>query len=224
MTYENFNRIISKLQEDTTVVLHLDSCVVDGMGTENYTIYRNTYFQFENGKLFRSVSHIYPEECKKISKNKIPLDSQIISLIEYKYGKKRYKNGTKNSKYFWLKGNKRIDFFDTLNKYVVVISDMSIEREILIGIENAKRETQIKEVDEESKIFSILKEKAKNDWPDDYITQEFWLNKQKEDYWYMKLLPDNNIKRRAQRDWPFDFTTQKYWYDKQMEAKERLKQ
>ena len=68
-----------------------------------------------------------------------------------------------------------------------------------------------------------LKAKAKKDWPDDYSTQEYWINEEIEAYGYMKTIPDGSIKRKAQQDWPLDFSTQKYWYDEQIEAKERIK-
>lgn len=76
---------------------------------------------------------------------------------------------------------------------------------------------------EREKVIEKLKARAKRDWPDDYTTQEYWINQQLEDYSYMLTIEDNSIKRRAQRDWPLDFSTQKYWYTEQIEAKERLK-
>ncbi|WP_295204243.1 hypothetical protein [uncultured Chryseobacterium sp.] len=67
-----------------------------------------------------------------------------------------------------------------------------------------------------------LKEKAKKDWPNDYSTQEFWINEQIEAYDYMETIEDNAIKKQAQKDWPLDFSTQKFWYEEQVEAKQRL--
>ncbi|NII81455.1 MULTISPECIES: hypothetical protein [unclassified Pedobacter] len=72
-------------------------------------------------------------------------------------------------------------------------------------------------------ITEKLKAKAKKDWPDDYTTQEFWVNEQINAYEYMLTIEDNSIKAKAQRDWPLDFTTQKFWYNEQIEAQERLK-
>ena len=68
-----------------------------------------------------------------------------------------------------------------------------------------------------------LKAKAKKDWPDDFTTQEYWVNEEMEAYKYMKTIPDGSIKRKAQHDWPLDFSTQKFWYNEQIEAKERMK-
>lgn len=76
---------------------------------------------------------------------------------------------------------------------------------------------------EREKVIEKLKARAKRDWPDDYTTQEYWINQQLDDYAYMLTIEDNSIKRKAQRDWPLDFSTQRYWYNEQIEAKERLK-
>jgi len=74
-----------------------------------------------------------------------------------------------------------------------------------------------------SETIRKLKERATRDWPNDYTTQEYWVNAEIEAYDYMLTIPDDEIKRSAQRDWPLDFTTQKYWYYEQVEAKERMK-
>jgi hypothetical protein len=76
---------------------------------------------------------------------------------------------------------------------------------------------------ERAAIIEQLKAKAAKDWPNDYSTQEFWINEEIAAYDHMLTVPDDAIKRAAQRDWPLDFTTQKFWYYQQMEAKERLK-
>jgi len=72
-------------------------------------------------------------------------------------------------------------------------------------------------------VVEKLKARAKRDWPNDYTTQEFWVNAQTEAYEYMLTIENNSIKKQAQRDWPLDFTTQKFWYNQQIEAKERMK-
>lgn len=72
-------------------------------------------------------------------------------------------------------------------------------------------------------IMNKLRKVAERDWPEDYTTQEYWLNQQKQCYAYMTTVPDSKLKRKAQRDWPLDFSTQKYWYNEQIEAKNRLK-
>ncbi|MGH2664868.1 hypothetical protein [Flavobacterium sp.] len=72
-------------------------------------------------------------------------------------------------------------------------------------------------------VLEKLKVKAKRDWPDDFTTQEFWINQQIEDYEYMLSIENNSIKSKAQKNWPLDFTTQKFWYGEQIEAQERMK-
>lgn len=94
-------------------------------------------------------------------------------------------------------------------------------------IENAENESNITSVVETSPsekeiIAEKLKVKAQRDWPDDYTTQEYWVNEQLEAYDYMLGIESNSIKKQAQRDWPLDFTTQKYWYNEQVEARERM--
>lgn len=80
-----------------------------------------------------------------------------------------------------------------------------------------------KDQQEEDAIKEKLKAKAKRDWPDDFTTQEFWVNEEIEAYKYMKTIPEGSIKKKAQHDWPLDFSTQKFWYNEQIEAKERMK-
>lgn len=81
----------------------------------------------------------------------------------------------------------------------------------------------VKRLDDEKDIIEEkLKQRAARDWPDDYITQEFWIDEQLDAYEYMLTIDDNSIKEKAQRDWPLDFVTQKFWYNEQVEAKERI--
>ncbi len=87
----------------------------------------------------------------------------------------------------------------------------------LVSPENEKVER------EKEMIIEKLKVKAKSDWPDDYSTQEFWVNEQIDAYEYMLTIEDNSIKAKAQQDWPLDFSTQKFWYNEQIEARERMR-
>jgi len=85
------------------------------------------------------------------------------------------------------------------------------------------QELEVQNTDPKKEAIIIkLKEKAKKDWPNDYSTQEFWINEQIEAYDYMETVEDNSIKKQAQRDWPLDFSTQKFWYEEQLEAKSRI--
>ena len=90
---------------------------------------------------------------------------------------------------------------------------------------NSNKKTEVASIttQQDQIVIEKLKLRAKRDWPNDYTTQEFWVNQQIEDYEYMKSIPQDPIKKKAQKDWPFDFTTQKYWYNEQIEAKERIK-
>lgn len=81
-----------------------------------------------------------------------------------------------------------------------------------------------KSISEKDIVKEKLKERAERDWPNDYTTQEFWMNEQLDAYDYMLGIEENSIKKQAQRDWPLDFVTQKFWYDEQIEAKERMNQ
>lgn len=91
------------------------------------------------------------------------------------------------------------------------------ENEIITTSEPNKNEA------EREAIIEKLKAKAKRDWPNDFTTQEFWLNEQIESYEYMLSIENNSIKAKAQQDWPLDFSTQKFWYNEQIEAQERMK-
>lgn len=84
------------------------------------------------------------------------------------------------------------------------------------------QEVEIKTDPKKDAVITKLKEKAKKDWPNDYSTQEYWINEEIEAYDYMETIEDNSIKRQAQRDWPLDFSTQKYWYEEQIEAQNRI--
>lgn len=91
------------------------------------------------------------------------------------------------------------------------------ETEPVVSVEQNKVDA------EKESIIEKLKAKAKKDWPNDFITQEFWVNEQIDAYEYMLTIEDNSIKARAQKDWPLDFLTQKFWYNEQVEAQDRMK-
>lgn len=96
------------------------------------------------------------------------------------------------------------------------------EKDSIKELRILQQEQERKLESEKQQVIAKLKERAKRDWPNDYTTQEYWINEQIEAYEYMLQIPDNSIKRKAQQDWPLDFNTQKYWYNEQIEAKERL--
>ena len=96
------------------------------------------------------------------------------------------------------------------------------EKDSIMEVRRLLKEESAKQDAVKEQIVAKLKERAKRDWPNDYTTQEYWINEQIDAYEYMLKIPDNSIKRKAQKDWPLDFSTQKYWYNEQIEAKERL--
>ncbi len=222
MTREKFDENISTLLSKNQITLTEDSSVISIMATENFHLHSNSIYSFEDGRLYRCITHTYPDQSKKISTNNISIGAELIALLEKSFGSTKHTNGTQASKYFWLKGNKRIDYYDTLDRYIVAWSDMRVERIIEENNQKEKEANLRKQQEEEQRTFTKLKERAKRDWPDDYTTQEFWLNEQREAYDYMKNIPDDDIKRKAQRDWPLDFSTQKFWYNEQIAARERL--
>lgn len=67
-----------------------------------------------------------------------------------------------------------------------------------------------------------LKEKARKDWPNDFVTQEYWVSQQLEDYKFMRSLPNDALKAEVERNFPRDYTTQKYWYNEQVRAGNRM--
>jgi len=67
-----------------------------------------------------------------------------------------------------------------------------------------------------------LKQKARKDWPNDFITQEYWVSQQLEDYEFMRSIPNDALKAEVERNFPLDYTTQKYWYGEQSRARNRM--
>ena len=76
---------------------------------------------------------------------------------------------------------------------------------------------------EDIEIIKKIKSAAKKDWPNDYVTQEYWINEQITAYRYMKNLPNDNLKKSCIKDWPIDFVTQRYWYNENLKAQQRIK-
>jgi hypothetical protein len=85
------------------------------------------------------------------------------------------------------------------------ISKASINADIKIRKANAA----------EDSIFEILSKKVKQKFPNDFYTQECWINQQMKDYEYMLNCKDVALKEKAQRNLPLDFSAQKYYYDDQ---------
>lgn len=195
------------------------------------------YYDNEN-KLFRITEQ--PVMLDRIEKKeKSNSDALVVDelLTNYKrdLGNKPLTNGTQpDAKFYWLKGDKRFDFLVADTTCLLARTKISVERKMIAfnqEVEQKKQEEEILQkeklanlqIQEEERIITKLKAKAKRDWPDNYSVQEYWINEQIEAYHYMLTIPNNDrIKKKAQRDWPLDFSVQKFWYREQIEAKERL--
>jgi len=147
MNREDYRKKLEKLISNNQIKINNDSSITSSMKTDNYKILTTSVSSFFNGKLYRLVNHYYPEKSKKITNINISIDKELLELNDSKY-KKRHENGTQNSKYYWLKGNKRIDYYDTLGGYITAFSDMRIEN--LIREENAFAEKRLEEAKERS--------------------------------------------------------------------------
>lgn len=90
-------------------------------------------------------------------------------------------------------------------------------------VSEVQEPTVVVEVDENRvEVEKLLKKQAQKDWPNDFVTQEYWVSQQLEDYQFMRSIPDDAIKAEVERDFPLDYTTQKYWYSEQVRARNRM--
>lgn len=203
-------------------------------------------FHYDNeNKLFRITEQpVMLDRIEKKKKSNLGVNVANELLVNYKrdLGNRPLTNGTQtDAKFYWLKGDKRFDFLEADSTCVLARTKISTERKMIVYYEQIERKKQEQErvnqeeeilqkvklgnlqIQEEQRIITKLKAKAKRDWPDDYTTQEFWINEQIEAYHYMLTIPNSDrIKEKAQRDWPLDFSTQKFWYNEQIEARLRL--
>lgn len=197
------------------------------------------YYDYED-KLFRiteqPVMLDFIEKKEKSNPNANVIE-EVFNYYKNDFGAKPLTNGTQsNAKYYWLKGDKRFDYLEEDNTCVLATTKISLERKMMSYSEElerkkleeeylAKEKAENQQQLEEETIIEKLKAKAKRDWPEDYTTQEFWVNQQIESYHYMLTISNSDkIKKKAQRDWPLDFTTQQFWYNQQIEARQRLEQ
>ena len=207
--------------------------------TKNFKIPLRVFLYYDNEeKLFRMKEEVIVNLLEKKKKSSPNADFKKELLQNYKddLGKTPLKNGTQaNTKFYWLKGDKRFDYLESENNSALATTKISSERKIIAyndEVERIKQEQERKkqeeeilqkenlanlQIQEEANIIAKLKVKAKRNWPDDYTTQEFWINQQIEAYHNMLTIPDTDrIKKKAQRDWPLDFTTQQFWYNEQI--------
>jgi bisphosphoglycerate-independent phosphoglycerate mutase (AlkP superfamily) len=175
-------------------------------------------------------------EKKEKGNPKANIVEEIFNYYKNELKSEPLTNGTQSdAKYYWLKRDKRFDYLEKDNTCLFSTTKISVERKMMSYYDELdrkkleeeyleKEKVENQKLKEEETIIKKLKAKAKRDWPEDYTTQEFWINEQIEAYHYMLTIPnDDKIKKKAQRDWPLDFTTQQFWYNEQIDAKERLK-
>ncbi|MFI0491380.1 hypothetical protein [Flavobacterium sp.] len=248
MTKDQVVAQCNKLRKENSIGDLTDGNVYYAIETKSFKkVAMELEFFYDNeNKLFRITEQPVMldriEKKEKINPNANVLD-EILGNYKRDLGKKPLTNGTQsNAKFYWLKGDKRFDYLEKNSTCVLARSRISAERKMIAFNEEIERKKQEEErikqeqeilqkeklanlqIQEEQNIIEKLKRKASNNWPDDYTTQEYWINEQIEAYHYMLTIPnDDRIKKKAQRNWPLDFMTQKYWYEEQVEARERLK-
>jgi alkanesulfonate monooxygenase SsuD/methylene tetrahydromethanopterin reductase-like flavin-dependent oxidoreductase (luciferase family) len=72
-------------------------------------------------------------------------------------------------------------------------------------------------------VAAEIKEKAEQDWPDDYMMMDFQVGEQTKAYEALKGYSiDSEVKQtqieRAMKDWPNDYMMMQFQYDEQMKA------
>ncbi len=235
MTPEQVDRQCKKLEAEQIVARLNDNRIFYRFETKNFVLSNAIDFYYYNNKLYRIIESTINSLNEPKNKSNANFKEEVLVDTKKNWGETPYTNGTQPSKFFWLKGNLRIDYLENEKTVAIAISDIGMERQLIaFNAVNEKEEQQriLSQSDSinnatriaEEKIIEILKDKAKRDWPEDYTTQEFWIKEQITDYHYMQTIPnDDKIKKKAQRDWPLDFSTQKYWYNEQILARDRLK-
>ncbi|MCK5133713.1 MAG: hypothetical protein KAR40_16365 [Candidatus Sabulitectum sp.] len=81
-----------------------------------------------------------------------------------------------------------------------------------------------------SSISTKIKNKAKQDFPNDYSTQEYVIKNQEQAYSQIQNysysgVPSsviNKLKEKAENEYPIDFSTQKYVIDSQVESYKKV--
>lgn len=91
------------------------------------------------------------------------------------------------------------------------------------GLDSLLRAERLIEKRKSDSVEVLLKAKLAREFPDDYVTQEYWLKEQMESYKFMRWAGEEDIKKAVEKEYPLDFFTQKYWYEEHLEAKQRLK-
>jgi len=66
--------------------------------------------------------------------------------------------------------------------------------------------------------YAKIKEKVRQDYPNDYITQKGVYDMAVKAYEYMKTVPDDEIKAKVKSDYPDDYISQKGVYEMAVKA------
>ena len=119
-----------------------DGSVSKSMYTDSYTIKYNLEFQYDfSDNLFRIIYKTTDVWLQNNKTTKLQYNKDIFNSLQKEFSDKYMQCGSQPmSKYYWLKGNKRIDFIDTFNKVYIVFSDIPSERKIKIDIDNKEKE------------------------------------------------------------------------------------
>lgn len=238
MTKTQVIKHCKELKEKNIIGYYTNGKIYCPLETDNFKTNVSFDFFYDNeDKLFRIVEQIPQEPKEKTHKSNLKANykEEILSYFRGDLEKKPLTNGTQSkAKFYWLNGDKRFDYIETEEYFALATSKISAERKMMSYYEEldrkkleeeylAKEKNENQQRHEEETIIEKLKAKAKRNWPEDYTTQEYWINEQIEAYHYMLSISNNDkIKKKAQRDWPLDFTTQQFWYNQQIEARQRL--
>jgi hypothetical protein len=243
MTEDQVKKQCEKLISEKSAGTLDDGRVFYKFITKNFIISSIYGFDYCDNKLFRITERVIRKWNEPKNKEKHDFKEDLLNDLKNNWGKNPNSKGTQeNAKYYWLNGTMRVDYLENDSDAIVAFTNIPLERKLkeyykdIETRENSKNDSILKdyysknkkeesnEIDEEGSVIAKLKKQAAKDWPEDYSTQEYWINKQIEDYHFMNTISnDDKIKKKAQRDWPLDFSTQKYWYNQQIEAKARLK-
>jgi hypothetical protein len=165
MTREDVYKHSKELELKKEVSLLDDSSIITRFETNNFILTNLTIFYYYDGKLFRKISHVLTDKNESKNDSIADFKKEVLDDTKKNFGNIYYSNGTQKSKFFWLKGNLRIDYFDTLETVFVSCSDMLVEKQMAkkIAFEQQQEEEKAASASkqEEQLIIEKLKAKAK---------------------------------------------------------------
>lgn len=228
MTKEDVYNRSQILLDSNQIIFYSDTSILYRFNTENYILSNRVNFNYYKGKLYQTTESVVVDKIEKLNNKNTDFRDEVLTDIKQYYNEPLTNGRVSTSQFYWLKGNLRIDYIKGIDNkgdstVTIAYTNMITERIIYDEKKKIAQEELQKEIDNEIKIKDKLKTIASKNWPDNYSTQEYWINEQLEAYRYMKTIPEDRIKKKAERNWPYNFSTQKYWYHEQIEARERLK-